>query len=52
VLGEKPPTDKRTDIYHELLCIAGFCKVIPEENQTNITTITYYYSVFHKNLDG
>jgi len=26
--------------------------VIPEENQTNITTITYYYSVFHKNFNS
>jgi hypothetical protein len=52
MLSEKPPTDKHTAIYHELLYIAGFCKVIPEENQTNITTLTYYYSVFHKNFNS
>ena len=50
MLSEKPLTDKHTDIYHELLYIAGFCKVITEENQTNITTIKYYYSVFLKTL--
>jgi len=35
MLGEKPLTDKHTTIYHEFLYIADFCKVIPEESQTN-----------------
>jgi hypothetical protein len=46
MLDEKPPTDKHTAIYHELLYIAGLCKVIPEENPRNITTITYYFYFF------
>jgi hypothetical protein len=41
MLDEKPPTDKHTDIYHELIHTAGFCKVIPEENLRNITSISY-----------
>lgn len=40
MLGEKPLTDKNTALYHELLYIAGFCKVIPEENQTNTQSPT------------
>jgi hypothetical protein len=52
MLGEKLATDRHTTIYHELLHMAGFCKVIPGENQSNIATFTYYYSVFHTNFNS